>query len=143
MKTTPVKKVNMNEKKWFLVDAAKGNLGRMAVKIANILRGRHKVTYTPHMDDGDFVVVVNADKVRLTGKKNEDKDYMFYAMYQGNEKRFSAQAMRTRRPCFLVEHAVKGMLPKNRLANTMLKKLKIYSGATHPHEAQNPTFLNT
>ena len=128
----------MDEKKWFLVDATKGPLGRVAVKIANILRGRHKVTYTPHMDDGDFVVVVNADKVRLTGKKNEDKNYMFYSMYQGNEKRFSAKAMRTRRPCFLLEHAVKGMLPKNRLASVMLKKLKIYAGESHPHGAQNP-----
>lgn len=128
----------MDEKKWFLVDATKGPLGRVAVKIANILRGRHKVTYTPHMDDGDFVVVVNADKVRLTGKKNEDKNYMFYSMYQGNEKRFSAKAMRTRRPCFLLEHAVKGMLPKNRLASVMLKKLKIYAGESHPHVAQNP-----
>jgi large subunit ribosomal protein L13 len=138
MKTTLVKRVNMDEKKWFLVDATKGPLGRVAVKIANILRGRHKVTYTPHMDDGDFVVVVNADKVRLTGKKNEDKNYMFYSMYQGNEKRFSAKAMRTRRPCFLLEHAVKGMLPKNRLASVMLKKLKIYAGESHPHVAQNP-----
>ncbi|MDR0445098.1 MAG: 50S ribosomal protein L13 [Puniceicoccales bacterium] len=138
MRTTLVKKVDMNEKKWFLVDASRGNLGRISVKIANVLRGRHKVTYTPHMDDGDFVVVVNANKVHLTGKKDEDKDYMFYAMYQGNEKRFSSKEMRTRRPCFLIEHAVKGMLPKNKLASAMLKKLKVYAGETHPHEAQNP-----
>ncbi|MDR2377162.1 MAG: 50S ribosomal protein L13 [Puniceicoccales bacterium] len=138
MKTTLVKKVDRNAKRWFLVDAAQGNLGRLAVKVANVLRGRHKVSYTPHMDDGDFVVVVNADKVRLTGKKDEDKNYMFYSMYQGNERRFSAKAMRVRRPCFLVEHAVKGMLPKNRLASVLFKKLKVYAGATHPHEAQNP-----
>jgi large subunit ribosomal protein L13 len=79
--------------------------------------------------------------VRLTGKKDEDKDYMFYAMYQGNEKRFSSKEMRSRRPCFLIEHAVKGMLPKNKLASAMLKKLKVYVGETHPHEAQNPAPL--
>lgn len=137
MKTTLAKKEEL-ERKWFVVDASDKILGRMAVRIANVLRGRHKPIYTPHIDAGDFVVVVNAEKVALTGKKEEQKQYMFYSGYVGNEKYRSVADFRAKRPTFIIENAVKGMMPKNRLAQQMLKKLKIYAGPEHPHEAQNP-----
>ena len=123
------------------MDASDKVLGRMSVKIADILRGRHKPIYTPHMDTGDFVVVINAEKVAVTGNKEEQKLYMFYSGYVGNEKYRSLADFREKRPDFIIEHAVKGMLPKNRLARQMLKKLKIYAGPEHPHEAQNPETL--
>tara|TARA_Y100001968_G_C19188742_1_gene634121 strand:+ start:354 stop:833 length:480 start_codon:yes stop_codon:yes gene_type:complete len=140
VKTTLPKKEEL-ERKWFVVDASDKVLGRMSVKIADILRGRHKPIYTPHMDTGDFVVVVNAEKVAVTGNKEEQKLYMFYSGYVGNEKYRSLADFREKRPDFIIEHAVKGMLPKNRLARQMLKKLKIYAGPDHPHEAQNPETL--
>jgi large subunit ribosomal protein L13 len=124
-------------KRWFLVDASEEILGRMAVRIANVLRGRDKPTYSPHVDTGDFVVVVNAEKVRVTGGKNHGKHYMFYSGYMGNERRRSLNEMRRRNPVFIVEHAVRGMLPKNRLADAMMKKLKVYAGPEHVHAAQN------
>jgi len=123
---------------WFVVDASGEVLGRLSVKIANILRGRHKPTYTPHTDTGDFVIVVNAEKIAVSGKKEEQKKYMFYSGWVGNEKYRSLKVMREKNPAFIIEHAVKGMLPKNRLARQMLKKLKIYIGPEHPHSAQNP-----
>ena len=137
MKTTLAKKEEL-ERKWFVVDASDKILGRMAVRIANVLRGRHKPIYTPHIDAGDFVVVVNAEKVALTGNKEEQKQYMFYSGYVGNEKYRNVADFRAKRPTFIIENAVKGMMPKNRLAQQMLKKLKIYAGPEHPHEAQNP-----
>ncbi len=140
MKTTLPKQEEL-ERKWFVVDASDKVLGRMSVKIADILRGRHKPIYTPHMDTGDFVVVINAEKVAVTGNKEEQKLYMFYSGYVGNEKYRSLADFREKRPDFIIEHAVKGMLPKNRLARQMLKKLKIYAGPEHPHEAQNPETL--
>ncbi|MGE9292376.1 MAG: 50S ribosomal protein L13 [Puniceicoccales bacterium] len=126
------------DRKWYVVDASGQTLGRLAVKIANLLRGRHKPIYTPHMDAGDYVVVINADKVKLTGKKEEQKLYMFHTGWFGNEYYRSAAAMREKKPAFIIEHAVKGMLPRNKLANAMIKKLKIYAGEEHPHEAQQP-----
>ena len=123
---------------WFVVDASGEVLGRLSVKIANVLRGRHKPTYTPHTDTGDFVIVVNAEKIAVSGKKEEQKQYMFYSGWVGNEKYVSLKVMREKNPAFIIEHAVKGMLPKNRLARQMLKKLKIYTGPEHPHSAQNP-----
>lgn len=138
MKTFLAKKETV-EPKWYVVDASGQVLGRLSVKIANILRGRHKPTYTPHVDTGDFVVVINADKIQLTGKKEEQKQYMFYSGYVGGESYRSVAQMREKKPEFLIEHAVKGMLPKNRLARQMLKKLKVYGGSEHPHEAQEPT----
>lgn len=138
MKTTLVKKEDINERKWHLIDANGVVLGKLAVKVADILRGKNKPTFTPHVDNGDCVVVVNADKVKLTGKKETDKEYMFYSMYLGNEKYISVEKMREKKPQFIIEHAVKGMLQKNRLANAMIKKLKIYAGEEHPHAAQNP-----
>lgn len=138
MKTTLVKKEDIKERKWHLIDANGIVLGKLAVKVADILRGKNKPTFTPHVDNGDCVVVVNADKVKLTGKKETDKEYMFYSMYLGNEKYISVEKMREKKPQFVIEHAVKGMLQKNRLANAMIKKLKIYAGEEHPHAAQNP-----
>ena len=125
-------------KEWFVVDAAEETLGRMAVKIANVLRGRHKATYTPHADTGDFVVVVNAEKVQVTGKKNTDKRYMFYSGWMGGEKYITMSDMRDKKPEFIIEHAVKGMLPRNKLGRAMIKKLKIVSGPEHQYEAQQP-----
>ena len=138
MKTTLAKNVQLKDKTWYVVDAKDQVLGRVAVKIANILRGRHKPTYTPHVDTGDYVIVINADKVRLTGSKEQDKTYMFYTGWVGPAYRRTAAAMRERRPEFLVTHAVKGMLPKNRLANAMLLKLRVYAGDKHDHAASNP-----
>lgn len=137
MKTILAKKEEV-QPKWYVVDAKDQILGRLAVRIANILRGRNKPTYTPHVDTGDFVIVVNADKVVLTGKKEEQNEYMFFNGYVGRERYRSVPEMRRRHPEFIVEHAVKGMLPKNRLARRMYSKLKVYAGSQHPHEAQNP-----
>ncbi len=125
-------------KSWYVVDAAEETLGRIAVKIANVLRGRHKPTYTPHADTGDFVVVINAGKIKLTGKKDANNRYMFYSGWMGGESYVSLSEMRQRRPEFIIEHAVKGMLPRNRLGREMIKKLKIYAESEHPHEAQQP-----
>ena len=121
-----------------MVDAAEETLGRMAVKIANVLRGRHKATFTPHADTGDFVVVVNAEKVQVTGKKNSDKRYMFYSGWMGGDKYITMSDMRDSKPEFIIEHAVKGMLPRNKLGRQMIKKLKIVTGPEHPYEAQQP-----
>jgi len=126
------------EPKWYVIDAEGQVLGRLAVKIANILRGRLRPTYTPHIDTGDCVVVLNANKVVVTGRKEEQKKYMFYSGYFGNEKYVGLKDFREKRPEFIIEHAVKGMLPRNRLGSAQLKKLKIYAGSEHPHEAQNP-----
>ena len=135
---TYLPKVDVQRRAWRVIDANGAILGRLAVKIANILRGRHKPTYTPHVDTGDYVIVINADKVRLTGSKEEDKTYMFYTGWVGTAYRRTAAAMRERRPEFIVTHAVKGMLPKNRLANAMLLKLRVYAGDKHDHAASNP-----
>lgn len=140
MKTFLAKKETV-QPKWHIVDAEGQVLGRLAVKIANVLRGRHKTTYTPHVDTGDYVIVVNAEKVVVTGKKEEQKKYMFFSGYVGGESYRSITEQRTRNPQFIIEHAVKGMLPKNRLARQMLKKLRVFAGPEHTHVAQNPTEL--
>lgn len=127
--------------KWYVIDAEGQVLGRLAVKIANILRGRHRATYTPHVDTGDFVVVINAEKIVVTGRKEDQKQYMFYSGYFGNERRVKLKDFRARRPEFIIEHAVKGMLQRNRLGRAQLTKLKIYAGAEHPHAAQQPELL--
>ncbi|MDR3117698.1 MAG: 50S ribosomal protein L13 [Puniceicoccales bacterium] len=126
-----------NGKRWFLFDAEKEPLGRMAVRIANILRGRHRPIYTPHVDTGEFVVVVNAARVRVSGDK-ENRRYMFYTGHMGNEYFRRIRDMRQRNPRFIVEHAVRCMLPRNRLAAAMMKKLKVYPGPEHGHGAQHP-----
>lgn len=137
MKTYLAKQADVDPK-WYVVDASGKVLGRLAVEIANALRGRRRPTYTPHVDTGDFVVVINADKVVVTGRKETDKSYMFYSGYKGNEYRVSLKEFRDRRPEFIITHAVKGMLPRNRLGRAQLKKLKVYGGAEHPHAAQQP-----
>ena len=126
---------------WKIVDATDQVLGRLAVTIANALRGRNKPIYTPHVDTGDFVIVINAEKVKLTGSKEEQKKYMFYSGYMGGEKYRTVADFREKRPEFIITNAVKGMLPKNKLANAMLTKLKVYRGSEHPHEAQQPSPL--
>ncbi len=126
------------EKKWVLVDADGAILGRMAAKIAPILMGKNKPTYTPHVDVGDYVVVVNAEKIRVTGKKAEQKEYDYYTHYPGGHKYVSFADMMAKKPVKVVELAVRRMLPKNRLGRKMLKKLKVYRGPEHEHQAQGP-----
>ena len=141
MKTFLAKKGTV-QPQWHLIDADGVVLGRLAVKAANLLRGRHKATYTPHVDTGDFVVVVNAAKVALTGKKDEQNTYMSFSGFVGGEKYRKLSEVRARHPEFIIEHAVKGMLPKNRLARQMITKLKVFAGPTHTHEAQNPVKIS-
>jgi large subunit ribosomal protein L13 len=141
MKTYLAKKETV-QPKWYLVDADGLVLGRLAVKLANIIRGRNKPTYTAHVDTGDYVVVINAEKVVLTGKKEEQNEYMAFSGFVGGESFRSVPQMRARRPEHLVMHAVKGMLPKNRLAAKMLTKCRVYAGTKHPHEANNPVKIS-
>jgi len=124
---------------WWVIDAADQVLGRVAVKAANLLRGKEKAIYTSHVDTGDYVVVVNAEKVRVTGKKETDKTYMSFSGFVGGHKSETVKARRARRPQLLIEHAVKGMIPHNRLGRRIYTKLKVYAGPTHPHAAQTPT----
>lgn len=137
MKTFLAKKETV-QPKWHLIDADGVVLGRLAVKAANIIRGRHKASYTPHVDTGDYVVIINAEKVALTGKKETANSYMFFSGFVGGESYRKLSEQRQRHPEFIIEHAVKGMLPKNRLAAKMLTKLRVFAGPAHPHEAQNP-----
>ncbi len=141
MKTFVAKKGTVTPQ-WHLIDADGVVLGRLAVKAATLLRGRHKATYTPNADTGDFVVVINAAKVALTGKKEEQNRYMSFSGYVGGEIYRTVPEMRERNPEFIIEHAVKGMLPKNRLAKKILTKLKVFPGPTHTHEAQNPVKIS-
>lgn len=126
------------ERKWYIVDAADKVLGRLASKIAARLRGKHRPIYTTHIDTGDFIIVINAERVRLTGKKWSDKLYHHHTGYIGGLKTASAEEVLSKKPEKLIRHAVKGMLPKNSLGRSMLKKLKIYTGTDHPHQAQQP-----
>jgi large subunit ribosomal protein L13 len=137
MKTFLAKKETV-QPKWHLIDAEGVPLGRLAVKAANLIRGRLKPSYTPSVDTGDFVVVINAEKVALTGKKEEQNQYMFFSGFVGGESYRKLSLMRERHPEFIIERAVKGMLPKNRIAATMLKKLRVFAGPNHTHEAANP-----
>lgn len=137
MKTFLAKKETV-QPKWYLIDAEGAVLGRLAVKAANIIRGRNKATYTPSVDTGDYVVIINAEKVVLTGKKEDKNEYMFFSGYVGGESYRSLKLMRERNPEFIIKHAVKGMLPKNYIANKMLTKLRVFKGPKHTHEAHNP-----
>ncbi len=141
MKTFLAKKGTV-QPQWHLIDADGVVLGRLAVKAANLLRGRHKATYTPHVDTGDFVVVINAAKVALTGKKDEQNTYMSFSGFVGGEKYRKVSEVRARHPEFIIEHAVRGMLPRNRLARRMMTKLHVFAGPNHPHEAQNPVKIS-
>ena len=131
-------KLNDVERQWHVVDAENQVVGRLAARVAAILRGKHKPSYTPHIDTGDFVVVVNAEKARFTGRKETDKEYFSHSGYPGGVTTATPREMRAKKPTFLIENAVKGMLPHNRLGRQMLKKLKVYAGPEHPHEAQEP-----
>jgi large subunit ribosomal protein L13 len=129
------------ERQWFVVDATGMNLGRLAARVAAILRGKHKTTFAPHIDTGDFVIILNAGKITVTGDKMETKLYSRHSQYPGGFRQTSLRDMLARHPERVVEIAVKGMLPHNRLGRQMFKKLKVYSGNTHPHQAQNPQTL--
>jgi len=137
MKSFMAKKGDVDSK-WLLVDADGAILGRMAAKIAPILMGKTKPTYTPHVDTGDYVVVVNADKIKVTGKKTQDKQYDYYTHFPGGHKFVSFADMMVKKPEKVIELAVRRMLPKNKLGRKMLKKLKVYRGSQHPHQAQRP-----
>jgi large subunit ribosomal protein L13 len=126
------------DRKWYLVDAKDKVLGRLATEIAKVLRGKNKAIFTPNMDTGDFVIVVNAEKVRVTGKRESLKKYVRHSGYPGGQKETSFQEMIAKKPEFVIHSAVKGMLPKNRLGRKLIKKLKIYTGESHPHQAQQP-----
>jgi large subunit ribosomal protein L13 len=138
---THLPKINVDERKWHIIDANGAILGRLAAQVANVLRGKNKPTFTPHIDAGDFVVVINAEKVRVTGKKETDKEFMSYSGWKGGEKYATVAQVRAKHPEKLITHAVKGMIPKNRLGRVLLTKLKVYKGAEHPHSAQQPATL--
>lgn len=129
------------ERDWFVVDATDQVVGRLASQIAAILRGKHKPSFTPHVDTGDFVIVVNAEKVRFTGNKETQKQYFSYSGYPGGERQRTPEEMRERKPVFIIQNAVKGMMPKGVLGRAMLTKLKVYEGPEHPHNAQQPKEL--
>lgn len=126
------------DRKWYLVDAKDRVLGRLATEIAKVIRGKNKAIFTPNMDTGDFVIVVNAEKVRVTGKRVSLKKYVRHSGYPGGQKETSFQEMIEKKPEFVIHSAVKGMLPKNRLGRKLIKKLKVYKGENHPHQAQQP-----
>ncbi len=128
----------MTNKDWYIIDAKEAVLGRLATKVATVLKGKHKPTYQPHVDNGDYIVVINAESIRVTGNKLEDKVYYRHTGYVGNMKKTNLSKMMSKDPSFVVLNAVKGMLPKNPLGRSMLKKLKIYNNEQHNHTAQKP-----
>jgi large subunit ribosomal protein L13 len=132
-------KANEVPRKWWIIDAKDQVLGRVAVKAANLLRGKEKKIFTPHVDTGDFVIVVNAEKVRVTGKKEEQKTFMSFSGYVGGHRSENVRARRVRHPELLIERAVRGMIPHNRLGRSVYRKLKVYRGEEHPHAAQQPS----
>ena len=138
---TYLPKVNLDQRKWHVIDADGAVLGRLAVQVADIIRGKNKPVYTAHLDAGDFVVVVNAEKVKLTGNKETQKEYMSYSGWRGGEKRRTVEQVRAKQPEDLITHAVRGMVPKNRLGRVLMTKLKVFKGPTHPHAAQQPAPL--
>lgn len=141
MKTYSAKAGEVNQD-WFVVDAADRTLGRLAAEIAHRLRGKHKPEYTPHVDTGDYIVVINAEKVKVTGSKRTDKMYHHHTGYPGGLKSLSFEQQIEKAPERVIQGAVKGMLPRNPLGRAMFKKLKVYAGAEHPHSAQQPQVLN-
>lgn len=134
--------VETADKKWLLVDAEGQTLGRMASKVAKLIRGKHKTNFTPHADCGDNVIVINAEKITLTGNKMATKEYLRYTGYPGGQRSLTAQEMMEKHPTRLIEKAVKGMLPKNKLGNQLYSNLKVYEGVEHKHEAQKPELIN-
>lgn len=140
-KTVSAKKEEI-ERKWYVIDAEGEVVGRLCTKIAHVLRGKHQPFYTPHVDCGDNIIVINAEKVRFTGSKWLQKEYITFSGYPGGQKRMRAQEMLAKKPRKIVENAVRGMLPKNKLGRAMIKKLHVYEGTEHPHEAQKPEPFN-
>lgn len=141
MRTTYMAKPNETDRKWYVIDAEGQTLGRLASEVASILRGKNKPTFTPHVDTGDFVIVINAEKIHLTGKKLTDKIYYRHSNHPGGLKQRTALEMRTNFPTRMIELAVKGMLPKNTLGRKQGMKLHVYAGSEHPHQAQKPEVL--
>jgi large subunit ribosomal protein L13 len=141
MKTTLVQ-ADQVKREWFLVDAAGQSAGRLAAKIAFILRGKNKVTFSPSIDGGDFVLVINADKVKLTGNKEEQKIYQSFSGFPGGLKQVNAAEVRRRNPTRIIEEAVEGMMPNNHQSKTQMKRLKLFAGAEHPHVAQKPQAIS-
>jgi len=129
------------DRQWHVIDVEGEVLGRVCSKIASVLRGKHKPSYTPHVDTGDYVIVLNADKIRLTGAKMEDKEYLSYSGYPGGQKSINPKRLMVKKPTAVVEKAIKGMLPKTKLGRAMFKKLFVYAGPEHPHGAQKPQEL--
>jgi len=138
MRTTYMAKKGEVDRKWLLIDAAGKTLGRLASEAASLIRGKHKPTFTPHVDSGDYVIIVNADKVVLSGKKLQQKKYYSHSRYPGGLKETTAGEMLAKKPARMVELAVYGMLPKNKLGNKLKSHLKVYAGSEHPHQAQQP-----
>jgi large subunit ribosomal protein L13 len=138
---TYLPKVNLDARKWHVINADGAVLGRLAAQVADILRGKNKPVFTPHLDAGDFVIVINAEKVRVTGKKEIGKTYMTYSGWKGGERFATVGQLRARHPEMLITRAVRGMVPKNRLGRVLMTKLKVYKGETHPHAAQMPEAL--
>lgn len=138
MRTTYMAKPNEVERKWYIIDAEGKTLGRLASEAAALLRGKHKPQFTPHVDTGDFVIVINAEKIVLTGNKLKDKKYYRHSMHPGGLKVTSAEEMLAKFPERVIEKAIHGMIPHNRLGNKIRLKLKVYAGTNHPHQAQNP-----
>ncbi|MFP4017176.1 MAG: 50S ribosomal protein L13 [Halanaerobiales bacterium] len=139
--STYMAKSNEVDRQWYVVDATDKTLGRLSTRIAEILRGKHKPTFTPHVDTGDFVIVINAEKINLTGKKWDQKKYYRHSGYPGGIKETVYKKLVQRKPEFIIEKAVKGMIPHNKLGRQVLKKLKVYAGPEHPHQAQQPQEL--
>ncbi len=138
MKNTYMQKAQEVSRNWYVIDATDINLGRLATKVAHVLRGKHKTTYTPNVDCGDYVIVINASKINLTGNKLDDKMYYNHSGYTGGLRERTAREMKENYPVEMIERAVKGMLPKGRLGRAMYKKLFVYADAEHPHAAQKP-----
>lgn len=136
-KTKSAKKEEV-ERKWYVIDADGETVGRLSTRIATVLRGKHKPSYTPHVDCGDFVIVLNADKIRFTGNKMDQKEYITFSGYPGGQKRIVAKDLLVKKPFAILEAAVRGMLPKTKLGRAMFKKLFVYEGTEHPHQAQKP-----
>jgi len=130
------------DRHWYIVDAKDQVLGRLATRVATIIRGKNKPTFSPNADTGDFVVIINAEKIKVTGKREELKTYSWHTGYPGGRKTLSYNEMKERKPEFIITNAVKGMLPKNRLGNQLIKKLKVYAGEEHPHQAQKPETIS-
>ncbi len=142
MKTFTPKAPIKKDKKWYIVDATDKVVGRLATEIANLLRGKNKPQFTPHLDMGDYVIVINADKVRLTGKKEQQKEYIHHTGYLGHLKKESFGQVKEKNPKRILTEAVSGMIPNNRLKKFIVKKLNVYAGSEHPHSGQNPVPLN-